>query len=364
MNRSNAGFLIFVLGGFVFLSVVSFSAEAWEVPQRFLSEPEMAWQLNNPIDESEVWKSNKGFLPEIGSSWREKRPDETLLLAEAGETSSSNDGAEGQGVMDAGEASRQFANPLTKFTLFITETNNVFSKGDIAEDTKFSNITVIEPLIPIPLGKTDWYMVNRIVAPIGFGVDTPTTPKGDGNFNFDSHSGLGDVTLFSLFTPPGRKVGEDAQFFWGLGPTFRFSTATEEELGSGRSSAGPVGVALYSSKKLTVGTLSQHWWSYDGNDDREDVNLTSIQYFLFYNFTPAWAFGTAPIATIDWEADDSDNKYSIPVGAGVAHTFFIGKTPSRLLLEGQYYPIHQDDFGPRWNIRLAWAMFLPSIVGK
>jgi hypothetical protein len=159
MNRSSAGFLILVLSGFIFLSVGSYSAEASEAPQCFLSEPEMAWQFNNPIDESIVWKSNKGFLPKIGSSWREKRPNEKLLLAEAGETSSSKDGAEGQGGMDAGEASRQFANPLTKFTLFITETNNVISKGDIADDTKFSNITVIEPLIPIPLGKTDGYVL-------------------------------------------------------------------------------------------------------------------------------------------------------------------------------------------------------------
>ena len=54
----------------------------------------------------------------------------------------------------------------------------------------------------------------------------------------------------------------------------------------------------------------------------------------------------------------------MPLGLGVTHTFKVGKYPSRLLFEGQASPIHQDRLGQRWNVRIAWAVFLPALFGK
>ena len=45
-------------------------------------------------------------------------------------------------------------------------------------------------------------------------------------------------------------------------------------------------------------------------------------------------------------AADDDDKVAFPVGLGVTHTFKIGKFPARLLLEGQYYVIRRDSYGP------------------
>ena len=50
---------------------------------------------------------------------------------------------------------------------------------------------------------------------------------------------------------------------------------------------------------------------------------------------------------VDDDINDEENEEAFPTS-----------------IRGQYYPIHQDDFGPRWNIRLAWAVFLPSLVGN
>ena len=88
------------------------------------------------------------------------------------------------------------------------------------------------------------------------------------------------------------------------------------------------------------------------------------QYFGFYNFTPEWGIGTAPIVSVNWDAQKGGDKLAFPVGAGVTRTFRLGKLPARLLLEGQYYAVQRDSFGPEWNFRVALGIFLPKLFGK
>ena len=154
------------------------------------------------------------------------------------------------------------------------------------------------------------------------------------------------------------------KFKFGFGPTFQFPTASRVELGSGKVSVGPAAVGLYSSNKFSAGMLTQSWFSVAGPSDRKDVSKSTFQYFLFYNFTPQWGIGTAPIVSVNWNADDDDDKLAFPVGLGVTHTFKFGKYPARLFLEGQYYAIRRDSYGPEWNIRLALGVFLPPLFGK
>ena len=110
--------------------------------------------------------------------------------------------------------------------------------------------------------------------------------------------------------------------------------------------------------------LTQSFFSYAGDDKRDNVAKSTFQYFAFYNFTPQWGIGTAPIISVNWDAEDNDDKLAFPVGIGVTHTFKLGQIPARMLLEGQYYAIQRDSFGPEWNFRIAFAMFLPKLFGK
>jgi hypothetical protein len=146
-----------------------------------------------------------------------------------------------------------------------------------------------------------------------------------------------------------------------VGPIFRFPTASNDKLGSEKYSAGPAAVALYSSPKFTIGLLNQNLFSFAGDSDRDDVRQSTFQYFAFYNFTPQWGIGTAPIISVDWDESDNDDRFLVPVGLGVARTFRIGPIPSRLLLESQYYVVQRDSFGPEWNFRVALAMFYPLL---
>jgi len=87
----------------------------------------------------------------------------------------------------------------------------------------------------------------------------------------------------------------------------------------------------------------------------------ALQYFAFYNFTPEWGIGAAPIISYDWDAKRSGDALSLPIGLGVTRTFKLGKAPARVLLKGQYYARQKDTFGPRSNIRFAFALFLPKL---
>ncbi len=267
------------------------------------------------------------------------------------------------GATDLASANKEFNNPLTAATLFIIENDTVFLGGDLADGTKVTNITVIEPVIPVPLGNTGWALINRPILPIAFSAPIPVAGSGGGaaeggTFSFDDHDGLGDFTFFSMLAPPTK-----GNFKFGFGPTFQFPTATKDELGSGKYSVGPAAVALYATSKFTVGLFSQSWFSFAGDDDRADVAKSTFQYFAFYNFTPQWGIGTGPIISVNWEAEDGD-KLALPVGLGVTHTFRLGKFPARLLLEAQYYAVQRDSFGPEWNIRLAFGLFLPKLFGN
>ena len=119
-------------------------------------------------------------------------------------------------------------------------------------------------------------------------------------------------------------------------------------------------VGVYPADIWSVGFLNQNLFSFAGTNSRKDVRVSTLQYFAFYNFTPEWGVGTAPIIAYNWEAG-SDEKLSFPLGIGVTRTFRVGKVPMRMLLEYQNYVIAPDTLGLEQNFRVAFAMFLPKL---
>ncbi len=296
--------------------------------------------------------------PNDGWSGSDARPMPLQLAQDTGKKGAQS------GATDLAAANKEFNNPLTQATMFIIENDTLILDGDLSDGKKATNITVIEPIIPISIGDTGWALVNRPILPIAFSAPIPVAGSGGsgaegGSITFDDHDGLGDFTFFSLLAPPTK-----GNFKYGFGPTFQFPTATQDELGSEKYSVGPAAVALYGTSKFTIGGLTQSWFSFAGDDKRDSVAKSTFQYFIFYNFTPQWGIGTAPIISVNWDAKDSDDKVALPVGLGVTHTFRLGKVPARLLLEGQYYAIQRDSFGPEWNFRIALGIFLPKLFGK
>ena len=112
---------------------------------------------------------------------------------------------------------------------------------------------------------------------------------------------------------------------WGLGPAFQFPTATDDELGTGKWSAGPGFVVFLSDRALhvTTGFLILNLWSFAGDEDRADVNSMTLQPFLNYNLPKGWYLTASPLITANWETGE-DNRWTVPIGGGIGRIFKIG----------------------------------------
>ena len=235
----------------------------------------------------------------------------------------------------------------------------------------------------------DWNLINRVIwtvpsVPVdqdkvdassgsGFSPGTPGAP-GSGTL-IDAiggrTTGLGDMYYVALFSPSkpikGDSLGLEGKFLWGAGFDISFPTATEDVLGSNKWSAGPSALGVYMGPTWKFGGLVMHYNDFAGNDfdssgfPVSDVNLTNLQYFVFYTLDETTSIGASPNIIIDWEAD-SDDRFTVPLGIGVAKTVQFGKVPVRIGLEFHYSVIRPDNVGSDYGIRFYMIPAAPSAM--
>ena len=118
-----------------------------------------------------------------------------------------NSKANGQTSLSA--ANQAMNNPITDFTLFITENNTTANQGKITTKNRYQNVTLIEPLLPVSIGDSGYNLINRPVIPL---VSAPVPEaNAQGGLDWDRKNGLGDIVFFSLLKPPST-----GNFQWGL----------------------------------------------------------------------------------------------------------------------------------------------------
>jgi hypothetical protein len=151
---------------------------------------------------------------------------------------------------------------------------------------------------------TNWSLITRPILPV---IDQPPFLSGPelraaeqvvGPEIGETEFGLGDLTPEFFFSP--RKpvmLAPDLSMVWGVGPAFQFPTATDDELGTGKWSAGPAFVVFLSDRPLhiTTGFLILNLWSFAGDEDRANVNEMTLQPFLNYNLPKGWYLTTSPL---------------------------------------------------------------------
>jgi hypothetical protein len=176
-------------------------------------------------------------------------------------------------------------------------------------------------------------------------------------------TGLGDTYYVGLFSPKaGIKHEGGGSSVWGVGLDAAFPTATDDVLGTGKWSAGPSALYAYLGPKWKVGSLLQHYWDYAGDDDRSDVNISNIQYFLYYSVTDTFSIGASPNIIANWE-QDSDNTWTVPIGFGFNTTVNFGKVPVRWGAEVHYSVIRPDSIpGAEWDFRFFIIPAAPSAL--
>ena len=209
----------------------------------------------------------------------------------------------------------------------------------------------INPVLPVRVG--EWNLVNRALIPLANvdgsiqGANNPS-PQGGG-----SASGIGDINYSLYFSPV-----EYDKVIWGVGPSINLPTASDDQLGSGKWSAGITGVALSQPEWGSMGILGRQLWSFAGDDDRKNVNQTLIEPFVNYNLTKGWYLLTDMVMTANWETNSS-NRWTVPVGGGVGRIFKIGNQAINAKLEA-YYNVEKPTGAPDYSIAFQFSFLFPK----
>ena len=234
---------------------------------------------------------------------------------------------------DLGEIDRKLNNPLTSIWSLTLQNNTAVNSGDAVKGNEYSNNLFFQPFMPFEVGEEKQTMLT--LRPV-FPMVTQPVFDDDSGESSEHKTGMGDIQMLVL-AGPNRADGA----VWGAGATFVLPTASQDVLGSEKYQAGPALMAFNMGKPWVYGVLAQHWESFDGDSDRDDISRTDIQYVIRYSLPDAWSIGMGPTITYDWEAD-SDNALTFPVGLGLTKTTRWEKCPLSC--------------GPRCIIRLSNRM--------
>jgi hypothetical protein len=236
---------------------------------------------------------------------------------------------------NAANDAAQANNPLANITAFNIQQYFI---GKLTDTDQSANQFWLRYAKPFTLGRSKWLM--RASLPIN---SFPTSPEGD------TETGLGDLNVFAAYL---IDLGDPAISF-GIGPQVTAPTATDDDLGSEKWSAGFANVLFNArSKKLQWGYLLTWQESFAGDSDAQDVNIAAFQPFLFYQLGKGLYLRSAPIWTYNFENDD----YSVPLGLGVGQVVTKGKTVYNFFVEPQYSVADRGAGQPQWQIYFALNM--------
>ncbi len=255
--------------------------------------------------------------------------------AQNGETPS------GGGEASTGDLAKKTQNPVSDLISVPFENNFGFGAG---KDGEFRYDLIIKPVIPMTINE-DWSWIHRVIIPVSSQPNFGPDGVGDAD-------GLGDVQYQGYLSP--AKAGK---VIWGVGPVLEFPTASEDELGSEKWSAGVGVIALRMDGPWVYGGLINNIWSYAGDGDRQHVNRMTLQPFVNYNLPEGWYLTSSPVITANWEADSND-AWTIPVGGGFGRIVRIGKLPINISLQS-YYNIEKPDLASDWSVRFQFAFLFP-----
>jgi hypothetical protein len=255
--------------------------------------------------------------------------------------------ANGDGILESGEnreeeLAKATQNPVAELISLPFQNNMGFDAGS---KDKTQNTLNIQPVLPFKLTE-DWNLITRTIAPIIY------LPKG--SVGRGSEFGLGDISLTTWLSPskPGKLI-------WGLGPSFLLPTSSNNKLGREQWAVGPSAVFILMPKPWVLGILVNNIWSVTDDSDHDDINEMLVQPFINYNLSKGLYLTTSPIITANWEADDSDDRWTIPVGGGIGKIWRIGKMPVNTQVQA-FYNIERPHFGPRWTLRLQIQLLFPK----
>ncbi len=236
--------------------------------------------------------------------------------------------------------SKQAANPVADLISIPFQNNLNMNQGPFDRNTSILNI---QPVIPLLGGK----VITRTVMPI---VNIPDYGNESGKLT----SGLADIVFTAFYKPESKGLT------YGFGPVLEIPTGGSMR-GSEKWSAGPSALVLVSPGDWTIGALINNVWSFAGDSDRADVNRMLLNAFVTRQLGNGWYVNSAPIITIDWEADSGD-QLTLPLGAGGGKVIMLGGKLPLNVQTGLYYNVVKPDFGSEMQWRLQVQFLIPKTL--
>lgn len=234
----------------------------------------------------------------------------------------------------AEEVAAELANPLAPITTVSVQFRSEHGLGP-ADDV--NRQVRLQPSFFRPFAASSALLV-RTILPVRFN-----------EFPSDE-SGLGDLSILPYYVPD-----TSARNFIGYGAAFGFDTASEDTLGSGRTTAGPALLFAATGQPWTWGGLGQHLWSVDSSS-RADVNVSTLQPFVTRLLGQGWAATLTSETSYNWEAP-SDEAWTIPLAAGTSKVVSLGREYVNVALSGVVH-LDNPEFAPDWELRLGLTYVL------
>jgi hypothetical protein len=236
---------------------------------------------------------------------------------------------------DAASTAAQANNPLANMTAFNVQQYFI---GELTESDDSANQFWLRYAKPFSIDKSNWLLRASLPVysyPVGAGGETET--------------GLSDLNVFAAYL---IDVGNPAISF-GFGPQLTAPTATKDELGTGKWSAGFANVLFNAeSKRFQYGYLLTWQASFAGDSDRQDVNVAAFQPFAMYQLGGGTYLRSAPIWVYNLKNDD----YSVPLGIGIGQVIKQGKTVYNVFVEPQVSVADRGPGQPDWQIYFGLNM--------
>jgi hypothetical protein len=245
--------------------------------------------------------------------------------------------------MSAEELAKLAQNPVGNLISLPFQNNTNLNFGP---EKGTQNILNIQPVYPISVN-SEWNVITRTIVPVIWNPALGPT--------IDSTNGIGD-TVFTAFLSPANP----GEWIWGVGPVFQLPTNSTAELGNRNWGMGPSAVVLHLEKgsPWVYGVLVNNIWSLTSDKQGGAYNNGLVQPFVNYNFEGGLYLTTAPILTVNWKAENSQ-QWTVPLGGGVGKIFHLGKLPVNTQISA-YYNVVRPDFGANWQIRAQVQLMFPK----
>jgi hypothetical protein len=232
-------------------------------------------------------------------------------------------------------------NPLAAMISVPFQNNTNFNIGP---DNQTQNVMLVQPVIPFDLND-EWNIISRTIVPI---ITQPDYITQDG-----TKTGIGNTQVVAYLSPKKAYKG----WIWGVSPVLMLP-ASNKEYGSKEWGGGVSALALTMPGNWVFGGLVTQIWAPSG-DESNQINSTSIQYFVNYNLPDGWYLSTAPTMTYNWQAP-SNEKWTVPVGGGGGKIFRWGKQAMNASLRAYTNVVKLTDNSADWTLQAQITFMFPA----